>query len=68
MALNGIKKEKVTPLSEVKPAIRQQLLQQDKTNAMKDWVAEAQKSLEKKTTYQVGYEPPASTNATPTTR
>ena len=68
MALNGIKKEKVTPLSEVKPAIRQQLLQQDKTNAMKDWVAEAQKAFEKKTTYQVGYEPPASTNATPTTR
>ena len=68
MALNGIKKEKVTPLSEVKPAIRQQLLQQDKTNAMKDWVAEAQKAFEKKTTYQVGYEPPASTTATPTTR
>ena len=67
-ALTGIKKEKVTPLSEVKPAIRQQLLQQDKTNAMKDWVAKAQKDFEKKTTYQVGYEPPASTTATPTTR
>jgi parvulin-like peptidyl-prolyl isomerase len=68
LALTGIKKEKVTPLAEVKPAIRQQLLQQEKTDAMKDWVAEAQKSFEDKTTYQVGYEPPTSTNATPTTR
>jgi parvulin-like peptidyl-prolyl isomerase len=68
LALNGIKKQKVTPLSEVKPAIRQQLLQQEKTDAMKDWVEKTQKSFEEKTTYQVGYEPPASTNATPTTR
>jgi parvulin-like peptidyl-prolyl isomerase len=69
LALTGIKKEKVTPLSEVKPAIRQQLLQQDKTNAMKDWVAETQKGFEKNTTYQVGYEPPATTTgATPTSR
>jgi parvulin-like peptidyl-prolyl isomerase len=68
LALTGIKKQKVTPLSEVKPAIRQQLLQQEKTDAMKDWVADTQKNFEKKTTYQVGYEPPASTNATPTTR
>jgi foldase protein PrsA len=68
LALTGIKKQKVTPLSEVKPAIRQQLLQQEKTDAMKDWVEETQKGFEEKTTYQVGYEPPASTNATPTTR
>jgi parvulin-like peptidyl-prolyl isomerase len=68
LALNGIKKQKVTPLSEVKPAIRQQLLQQEKTDAMKDWVEETQKGFEEKTTYQVGYEPPASTNSTPTTR
>jgi parvulin-like peptidyl-prolyl isomerase len=67
LALTAIKKQKVTPLSEVKPAIRQQLLQQEKTDAMKDWVAEAQKSFEEKTTYQVGYEPPTDTNATPTT-
>jgi parvulin-like peptidyl-prolyl isomerase len=67
LALTGIKKQKVTPFSEVKPAIRQQLLQQEKTDAMKDWVEESQKSFEEKTTYQVGYEPPASTNATPTT-
>jgi parvulin-like peptidyl-prolyl isomerase len=68
LALDAIKKQKVTPLSEVKAAIRQQLVQQKKTDAMKDWVAETQKSFEKNTTYQVGYEPPASTNATPTTK
>lgn len=67
LALTGIKKQKVTPLSQVKPAIRQQLVQQEKTNAMKDWVAETEKSFEEKTTYQVGYEPPTSTNAAPTT-
>jgi parvulin-like peptidyl-prolyl isomerase len=67
-ALTPIKKQKTTPLSEVRPAIRQQLLQQEKTNAMKEWVEETQKNFEEKTTYQVGYEPPASTNATSTTR
>jgi parvulin-like peptidyl-prolyl isomerase len=67
-ALTAIKKEKTTPLSEVRPAIRQQLLQQEKTDAMKEWVEDTQKEFEEKTTYQVGYEPPASTNATPTTR
>jgi peptidyl-prolyl cis-trans isomerase C len=69
LALTGIKKQKVTPLSQVKPAIRQQLLQQEKTDAMKDWVADTQTSFEEKTTYQVGYEPPATTTgATPTSR
>jgi foldase protein PrsA len=67
-ALTAIKKAKTTPISEVKPAIRQQLLQQEKTDAMKAWVEETQKNFEEKTTYQVGYEPPASTNATATTK
>ena len=67
-ALTAIKNQKTTSLSEVRPAIRQQLLQQEKTDAMKKWVEETQKNFEEKTTYQVGYEPPASTNATPTTR
>jgi hypothetical protein len=35
---------------------------------MKKWVEDTQKNFEEKTTYQVGYEPPASTDATPTTR
>jgi parvulin-like peptidyl-prolyl isomerase len=68
LALTAVKKQKVTPLSEVKPAIRQQLLQQEKTDAMKKWVEDTQKTFQEKTTYQVGYEPPASTNATATTK
>jgi parvulin-like peptidyl-prolyl isomerase len=69
LALTAIKKEKTTPLSEVRPAIRQQLLQQKKTDSMKEWVEDTQKEFEEKTTYQVGYAPPASTtDATPTTR
>jgi parvulin-like peptidyl-prolyl isomerase len=67
-ALTEIKKQTTTPLSEVRPAIRQQLLQQEKTDAFKTWVEDTKKEFEKKTTYQVGYEPPASTDATPTTR
>ena len=68
LALTAIKKEKTTPLSEVRPAIRQQLLQQKKTDAMKKWVEDTQKNFEEKTTFQVGYEPPASTGATSTTK
>jgi parvulin-like peptidyl-prolyl isomerase len=68
VALTKIKAEKTTPLSEVRPAIRQQLVQQKKTDEMKKWVEDTQKNFEEKTTYQVGYEPPASTDATPTTR
>jgi parvulin-like peptidyl-prolyl isomerase len=68
LALTAIKKEKTTPLSEVRPAIRQQLEQQKKTDAMKSWVEDTQKEFEKKTTYQVGYQPAATTDATPTTK
>jgi foldase protein PrsA len=67
LALTPIKKAKTTPLSEVRPAIRQQLLQQKKQNGMKEWVEDTQESFKRKTTYQVGYEPPATTGVTTTT-
>ena len=60
-ALTGIKKATTTPLSEVKSAIRQQLVGQKKQDAMNKWVNDTQKSFEKKTSYQIGYEPPADT-------
>jgi foldase protein PrsA len=60
-ALTPIKKASTTPLSEVRAAIRQQLLQQKKQESMKKWVEGTQKDFEKKTTYQVGYAPPATT-------
>jgi foldase protein PrsA len=66
-ALTPIKKQSVTKLSEVKTAIRQQLLQQKKQEEMRSWVDKTSKDFESKTSYQVGYEPPATTNAATTT-
>jgi hypothetical protein len=67
-ALTPIKKQSVTKLSEVKTAIRQQLLQQKKQDEMRKWVDDTAKSFKSKTTYQVGYEPaPTTTNAVTTT-
>lgn len=66
-ALTATKKASTTPLSEVRAAIRQQLLQQKKQEAMKTWVDDTTKDFEKKTTYQVGYAPPATTTTTAVT-
>jgi foldase protein PrsA len=66
-ALTPIHKQTVTKLSEVRPAIRQQLLQQKKQDEMRKWVDDTGKSFQSKTKYQVGYEPPATTNAVTTT-
>ena len=65
--LGPIKKEQTTPLKEVQPAIRQQLVQQKKQDTMRKWVDETTKDFESKTTYQVGYAPPAATDTTSTT-
>jgi foldase protein PrsA len=69
-ALTKIKKASTTPVSEVRPQIRQQLLQQKKQEEMKKWVDDTSDDFRKKTTYQVGYAPPAetTTGATPTTK
>ena len=64
-ALTPIKKATTTPLSQVTAAIKQQLLQSKKQDEMKKWVDDTSKSFAKKTTYQVGYAPPATTASTP---
>jgi foldase protein PrsA len=64
-ALTAIKKATTTPLSEVRAAIRQQLLQQKKQEEMKKWVDDTTKEFAKQTTYQVGYAPPATTATSP---
>jgi parvulin-like peptidyl-prolyl isomerase len=64
-ALTPSKKATTTPLSEVRTAIRQQLLQQKKQEAMKKWVDETSATFAKKTAYQVGYAPPATTTTSP---
>jgi parvulin-like peptidyl-prolyl isomerase len=56
--LGKVKKQTVTPLAQVRDAIRQQLLQDRKQAEMNDWVADVRKDFAKKTTYQVGYAPP----------
>jgi parvulin-like peptidyl-prolyl isomerase len=56
--LGKVKKQTVTPLVQVRDAIRQQLLQDRKQAEMNDWVADVRKDFAKKTTYQVGYAPP----------
>jgi parvulin-like peptidyl-prolyl isomerase len=65
-ALTPIKPKSVTKLSEVKTAIKQQLLGQKKQEEMQKWVNDTQKAFKSKTNYQVGYEPPASTGSTST--
>jgi parvulin-like peptidyl-prolyl isomerase len=60
--LGPVKKQKTTPLPQVKDAIRQQLLQERKQKKMNDWVADIRKDFEKQTTYQVGYAPPETTS------
>jgi foldase protein PrsA len=66
-ALTPITKEHTTPLKEVKPAIRQQLLQQKKTEKMRQWEDDTSKDFESKTSYQIGYEPPATSTGATTT-
>jgi parvulin-like peptidyl-prolyl isomerase len=65
-ALTPIKQVQTTPLSQVRTAIRQQLLQQKKQEKMRAWVADISKSFGKKTTFQVGYAPPQTTTGTTT--
>jgi parvulin-like peptidyl-prolyl isomerase len=65
-ALTPIKKATTTPLSQVRAAINQQLLQQKKQEEMKKWVDDTSSDFAKKTTYQVGYAPPATTSSGPT--
>jgi parvulin-like peptidyl-prolyl isomerase len=65
-ALTPTTKQSVTKLSEVKTAIRQQLVQQKKQDEMRKWVDDTAKDFKSKTSYQVGYEPPATTNAATT--
>jgi foldase protein PrsA len=60
------KKASTIPFDQVKAAIQQQLVQQKKQDKMTSWWNDAQKSFAKKTKYQVGYAPPA-TSTTPTT-
>jgi parvulin-like peptidyl-prolyl isomerase len=58
-ALSEVKSAKSTPLSKVKPQIKQQLLQTERNDTMTKWVEDTQKGFEDDTRYQVGFKPPA---------
>ncbi len=65
-ALSAVKPSKKTPLSQVKAAIKQQLLQQKKNDAMQKWLNGLEKEFKPKIHYAAGYAP-ASTGPTSTT-
>jgi parvulin-like peptidyl-prolyl isomerase len=53
--LSNVKPKKVTPFSQVKESIRQQLLQQKRNEEMNTWVEETKKDFD--VSYQVGFAP-----------
>lgn len=59
--ISAVKPAKTTPLKDVKEAIRQQLLQTKKNDAMTKWVEDLKKEFDKDIAYQVGFSPPPAT-------
>ncbi|HXG75369.1 MAG TPA: peptidylprolyl isomerase [Gaiellaceae bacterium] len=57
-ALSPVRKAKVTPLDEVRESIKATLLQQKRTEVMREWVDELTKKYEGKVSYATGFEPP----------
>jgi foldase protein PrsA len=66
-ALSPVKPATTTPLKDVKEAIKGQLLQEKKNQAMTKWVDELKKEYEDKVSYAVGYSPPPAATGTTTT-
>jgi foldase protein PrsA len=65
-ALSGVKPARTKPLAKVRDEIKAQLLSTKKDDAMAKWVSDVKKELGDKTTYQVGFTPPAENTATAT--
>jgi parvulin-like peptidyl-prolyl isomerase len=65
--VKAAKKASPIPYDQVKSAIKQQLLQQKKQDAMTKWWNDTKKDFSKKTAYQTGYEPPATATQQTTT-
>ena len=57
-ALTAIKPKTVQKLAQVQETIRQQLLQQKRSEAMTAWVGGVKKEFEKKVAYAIGFVPP----------
>ncbi len=57
-ATSEIKEAKATPLEDVEDSIRQQLLQQKQSDAMRKWVEEMENEYEDEIVYAAGFAPP----------
>ena len=62
--LSEVKPKKLTPLTQVRAQIRQQLLQTKKQERFSDWFQETKREYAEKTEYQAGFAPPKTTAAT----
>jgi parvulin-like peptidyl-prolyl isomerase len=62
--LSDKKAAKVTPLSEVKASIKQQLQQTEKNEAMTKWVDDLKKDYKDKVSYATGFTPPPDAKST----
>jgi len=60
-------KSKKTPYAQVKEAIRQQLLQQKRSDSIQKWLTGVQSEFAKKVKYATGLAPPATTTSATTT-
>ncbi len=58
-ALSDVKPKKTQPLTEVRETIRQQLLQQKRSEGMTAWVEGVKQEFASKVAYATGFEPPA---------
>ncbi|HEV8249831.1 MAG TPA: peptidylprolyl isomerase [Gaiellaceae bacterium] len=67
-ALSDVKPAQLQPFAKVEAQIKAQLLQTKKSNAMTKWVDDVKKELGDKTTYQVGFEPPAQATTSTATK
>jgi len=65
-ALGPIKPATTTPFAKVKASIKQQLLQQNRNDAMTTWSNKLKKDFDGKIKYQTGYAPPTQTAGTTT--
>jgi parvulin-like peptidyl-prolyl isomerase len=57
-ALSPVRKAKTTPLKKVRASIKATLLQEKRTEVMKEWVQDLDKDYEDKVSYAAGFEPP----------
>ncbi|HET6944857.1 MAG TPA: peptidylprolyl isomerase [Gaiellaceae bacterium] len=67
-ALSAVKAAKTQPLKDVKPQIRQNLLQTKKTDAFQKWLDGVKKDFEKSVSYAAGYVPSATTSTSTATQ